>query len=64
MDLYIHDLSGKIIRNLFKGRATMGSHIVNWDGKNNVGKPVSAGLYFYTLDTPLGRQTKKLILIK
>jgi hypothetical protein len=64
VDLYIHDLSGKRIKTLFIGQRSTGSHIVNWDGKNNVGKPVSAGLYFYTLDTPSNRQTKKLILIK
>jgi hypothetical protein len=64
VDLYIHDLSGKRIKTLFLGQRSTGSHIVNWDGKNNVGKPVSAGLYFYTLDTPSNRQTKKLMLIK
>ena len=64
VDLYIHDLSGKRIKTLFIGQRSTGSHIVNWDGKNNVGKPVSAGLYFYTLDTPSNRQTKKLMLIK
>ena len=64
VDLYIHDLSGKRVKTLFIGQRPSGSHIVNWDGKNNVGKPVSAGLYFYTLDTPSDRQTKKLMLIK
>jgi flagellar hook assembly protein FlgD len=64
VELYIHDISGKRIKTLFIGQRSSGSHIVSWDGKNNVGKHVSAGLYFYTLDTPSDRQTKKLILIK
>ena len=64
MDIYIHDLSGKRIKTLFIGQRSTGSHVVEVNGKNNMGKPVSAGLYFYTLDTPSNRQTKKLMLIK
>ena len=64
VDIYIHDLSGKRIRTLFKGRVPIGSNVVNWDGKNNGTSLVSAGIYFYTLVLPDYKRTKKLIFVK
>ena len=64
LDLYIHDLTGKRIKTLFIGHQSVGSYINNWNGDNNKGQKVSAGLYFYTIATSSNKQTKKLILIK
>ena len=36
----------------------------NWDGRNEKGKKVSAGCYFYTLEAADFKDTKKLVLIR
>ena len=37
---------------------------VKWDALNDDGQKVSAGVYFYLMETENIRQTKKMILLK
>lgn len=37
---------------------------VMWDGANNRGNHVAAGVYFYRLRTPTGSQTKKMTIVR
>ena len=41
-----------------------GHQVVDWDGKNNVGKEVANRIYFYQLKAGNFTETKKLVLIK
>jgi flagellar hook assembly protein FlgD len=41
-----------------------GIHSVVWNGKNNVGEHLAAGMYFYKLIVGDFSQTKKMILLK
>ncbi len=41
-----------------------GAHEVTWNGKDASGKAVSSGVYFYRLETPDARITKKMMLLK
>ena len=60
----IHDANGRLIRNLVKEQGSAGRNSVKWDGTNNQGQKLSAGLYFYTIETGELRKTKKMILLK
>lgn len=40
------------------------TYLVTWDGRNEVGHPVAAGLYFIVRETPSGRDVLKVILVK
>ena len=63
--LEIYNLSGKGIRTLVNNNQSDGEHSVIWDGTNDSGKPVPAGVYFYKMkygDTFSGY--KKMILMK
>ncbi len=63
--LSIFNLSGQLIRRLLSGEKSVGNHKVKWDGRNDMGQPVSSGIYLYRLDAEHGRfLTKKAILIK
>jgi hypothetical protein len=42
----------------------VGKYEISWDGHNNQGESVSAGIYYYTLESTSFRQTKKMILIR
>ncbi|MFQ6105320.1 MAG: FlgD immunoglobulin-like domain containing protein [Candidatus Glassbacteria bacterium] len=47
--LTIYDLDGHLIRSLLATKLGPGTHIVNWDGCNDAGRPVPPGMYFYYL---------------
>jgi hypothetical protein len=46
----VYDLLGRQVRMLYHSHATAGQHSVLWDGTNEEGVPVAAGVYFYRLD--------------
>jgi len=62
--LEIYDLSGKLIKTLVENKRVNGSFKIQWDGSNNFGKPVSSGVYIYTLKTNGFNRSKKLVLIR
>ena len=62
--LNIHNTKGQIVRNLINTSQQTGDHIIIWDGTNNVGNPVTSGLYFYQLITPTQSITQKTLLLK
>ena len=52
------------MRELVNLKQGKGNYRVNWDGKNDSGKEVSNGIYFYQLKAGNLIETKKLLLIK
>ena len=64
INISIYDMTGKLIKTLFKGLRTEGSQSILWDATNNQGQPVSAGVYLYTIQAGEYRKTKKMILLK
>jgi flagellar hook assembly protein FlgD len=41
-----------------------GHKLVDWDGKDEWGKEVSSGIYFYRVKTSGLEQSKKMLLLK
>jgi agmatine/peptidylarginine deiminase len=62
VSLAVYNLQGQVIRNLVARNFSSGIHEVNWDGKNNSGSEVSAGIYMLKLATERGVDFKKLIV--
>jgi len=62
--LKIHNILGKEVRELVNTNQSTGSYSISWDGKNNEGKEVASGIYFYQLRAGDYRETKKLVLMK
>ena len=62
--LVIHDIIGREIISLVNGFKKSGYKTAVWNGKNNLGYPVSAGMYFYTIQAKNYVQTKKMLLLK
>jgi hypothetical protein len=62
--LKIFNALGHEIRILVDQTKQPGSYIVRWDGKDNFGKPVSSGLYFYTLRAGEFSETRKALLLR
>ena len=62
--LNIYNIKGQKVRTLLKGRYEKGENSVVWKGRNDAGKKVSSGIYFYELITPNKRISKKMLLLK
>ena len=64
VNIRIYDLKGRLVNTLVSKDQTAGYKAIKWAGVDDKGKPVSAGLYLYTLEAGDLRQTKKMVLLK
>ena len=64
VNITIYDMMGRIVKTLVDNSQTAGYKSVQWNATNNRNKPVSAGLYLYTIQVGETRQTKKMVLLK
>jgi hypothetical protein len=62
--LKIYDVSGRLIRSIVDGKLDAGSHRYKWDGKDNRGKIVASGIYFYRLKAGSFSDTRKMVLLR
>jgi len=62
--LQIYDTLGRKVRTLVSEELSSGYKSVIWDGKNDDGKDVSSGVYFYQLKVGDFSQPKKMLLLK
>jgi hypothetical protein len=59
----LYNILGQRIKQLMSGvRKEAGYHQIEWDGKNEVGRPVSSGIYFLNLKTDAYSHYIKMIL--
>ena len=64
VSLVIHDVTGSVIRQLVKGRKEAGHHRLTWDGTNDQGRKVSAGIYLCSIRNINYFYARKIILVK
>jgi hypothetical protein len=64
MSLQIHDLSGRVVRSLNLCNLDKSVKSVVWDGKDDSGRKVSAGIYFCKLEAGNSKILKKLVLLR
>ncbi|MEE9269160.1 MAG: FlgD immunoglobulin-like domain containing protein [Candidatus Krumholzibacteria bacterium] len=62
--LRIFDVSGGLIRTLVNGAQPAGRRSVTWDGRDNSGRRVASGIYFYRLHANGFSGTRKMVLIE
>ena len=51
VSLRVYSSSGALVRTLRSGQMPAGANTVNWDLRDNAGRPVGSGLYLYELAT-------------
>jgi len=49
VSLKVYDNQGRFVRSLLNNTMRVGRHEISWDGRNNQGESVSAGVYYYAL---------------
>jgi hypothetical protein len=57
--LKVYDLAGREVATLVNGLTSIGQHDVVFDASSQ-----STGVYFYTLETATGSETRKMVLVK
>ena len=65
----VYDATGQQMRTLSLGFQPEGyyqsrSRAAYWDGRNDLGEPVSSDVYFYQLSTPFFNQVKRMVIVK
>ena len=60
----IFDILGKEVVQLASSKQLTGSHSVQWNGTDNQGNPVCAGVYIYQLKSINYLETKKMLLLR
>ena len=64
IQLVIYDLMGRKVTTLLNQSQAAGYHHALWDGKNNQGRNISAGMYFFQLRGKNYTKTIKMLLLK
>jgi cytochrome c peroxidase len=65
VELAVYDVSGRLMKRLdSRAIAVPGSYSVAWDGTDDSGRRVPAGVYFYRLVTAQGVQTGRVVRIQ
>jgi len=60
----IVDLQGRIVREIHDGPLSRGLQRLGWDGRDRAGRPVAAGVYLVTVDSPLGSARTRLLRVR
>jgi flagellar hook assembly protein FlgD len=63
-ELKIYDVSGRLVRTLVDGVKDGDRYVAMWDGRNDRGARVAAGIYFYKLRLGAKSMTKKMVLFR
>jgi len=62
--LKIYNILGQLVRTLVDEEKLPGRYEVVWDGKDDRGKEVTSGVYFYRLESSGSTETRKMILLR
>jgi hypothetical protein len=62
--LRVYDRAGNLVRTLLRGKRSAGQHTIHWDGLDDDGREVAAGVYSYRLATLGQAVTRKLVLAR
>ena len=64
VELSIYNVLGQRIITLVDGRQEAGEHRVRWDGRDQEGRMVSSGIYYYRLTAGGFSESRKMILLR
>ena len=62
--LTIYDILGNVVNELMNDYQNIGQNSKLWDGTNSYGQLVSAGIYYYTIQSNQFIESRRMILLK
>ena len=63
-EISIFNIKGQKVKTLINAKLSSGFHTLGWDGKNDAGRSVTSGIYFYKMENADYSKTRKMILLK
>jgi FlgD Ig-like domain len=63
-ELRIYTPDGRLVRKLFGGERPAGRQTARWDGRDEAGRRVAAGVYFYSLVAHGVQESRRMILLR
>jgi hypothetical protein len=64
VNLVIYNLSGQVVRELLNENVSAGTHDIVWNAKDNTGSQVASGVYIYRLESSVGSQVRRMLLVR
>jgi len=64
VNLIVYDILGREVRMLLNQTEQPGYKSIRWNGRNNAGQEISAGMYFYRIETTRFVKVHKMVLLK
>ena len=62
--LNVYNVRGQLVRSLVDGMKSAGTYQIQWDGKDDAGRTLPSGVYFYRLQAGEFNQTRKMVMMK
>ena len=62
VEIHIYDPAGRLLAQLNPGFQSAGDHLCKWDGRDQAGRILPAGLYFYQLRVPGFMDSKPMLI--
>jgi len=64
VEIKIFNIMGQRVKTLVDGDMEAGIYVVDWEGRDEKGNPVSSGIYFYRMQAGEFSDMKKMVLLK
>jgi hypothetical protein len=64
VELSVYDITGQDVRKLFDGKQEEGYYEIIWNGRDDRGRKLPSGIYFYRLETEQTNLIKQIIITK
>jgi len=62
--IFIYNIKGQLVRQLFDGILQTGTHKINWDGRTEKGNPVPSGIYLYNIKNEQESLINRMVLVR
>ena len=63
-NLVIYNMLGQKVRTFQMNNISAGTHTIKWNATNDLGEPVSAGVYLYQFQAKGFIKNRKMVLLK
>jgi hypothetical protein len=60
----IFDITGKLVKQLVNSEQDMGAHTAYWNGKNELGNKIGAGIYFCVVNSGSHKNVSKILAVR